>query len=76
MGFCKHACPKCEEEWVCDFPYTSQHEYFEEVVQLGYYCNSYCPNCMTKEREEIDSLYQINKNHNLTEKKLEYNSEI
>ncbi|MHA1405909.1 MAG: hypothetical protein ACTSSG_00825 [Candidatus Heimdallarchaeaceae archaeon] len=72
MVYCKHKCPECETEWECDFPYYSNHEYFEEVVQLGYYCNSYCPNCKPKERKELDELFQISNNHTNLEKKLSF----
>lgn len=61
MPTCEHKCTKCGEQWVCDFPYFSNHDYFEEAVQTGSYCNSYCPNCNVEEREEIKNLFEAGK---------------
>ena len=62
MEYCEHKCNKCGEEWKCEFPYYSNHDYFEEFVQQGYYCNSYCPKCKPEERKEIDHLFGVSEN--------------
>ena len=57
MPECKHECDKCGEKWGCNFPTYSEHQHYEEVVELGYYCNSYCPNCDSKKRNNLDELF-------------------
>ena len=61
MGFCRHKCEQCNEEWICDFPYFSNHDYFEEAVTSGSYCNAYCPNCEAEKREELKELFETSK---------------
>ncbi|MHA1259233.1 MAG: hypothetical protein ACTSSG_00720 [Candidatus Heimdallarchaeaceae archaeon] len=55
---CKHTCEKCGEEWECSFPYYSNHQYLEEFIEHGNYCNAYCPICSPKERKKIDLLFE------------------
>lgn len=54
---CKHECEKCNTTWECDYPYYSNHEYFEDIVQNGSYCNAFCPSCQKEERRELDELF-------------------
>ena len=55
---CKHMCEDCGEEWECKFPYYSNYQHFEEVVDYIGYCNSFCPTCLPVKRENIDSLFE------------------
>ncbi len=54
---CKHECPSCYEEWECDFPFNSEFSNLETTMSLGYYCNSWCPACDSKERDNLDELF-------------------
>ena len=58
MENCKHKCKSCGETWECDFPYYSSHQYFEEVVEFGQYCNAWCPSCETEKRYAVDKLFE------------------
>ncbi|MHA1953922.1 MAG: hypothetical protein ACXAAM_09430 [Candidatus Heimdallarchaeaceae archaeon] len=58
MGECDHICSKCGEEWKCDFPYFSSHQYYEDVLQQGSYCNAYCPSCDPEERADMKNLFE------------------
>ena len=64
MYSCDHKCLKCGEEWVCDFPYFSNHDFFEEAVQSGSYCNAWCPSCNSDERKEIKKLFETGDEQN------------
>jgi len=55
---CKHTCDKCDEEWECKFPYYSNHQYLEEIIDNGSYCNAYCPKCSPVKREDLDKLFE------------------
>ena len=57
MGMCKHNCSICGESWDCEFPYYSNHDFFEDLVQQGYYCNAYCPSCESEKRDELVSIF-------------------
>lgn len=57
MSECKHECEKCGEKWNCDFPTYSEHQHYEEAVEQGYYCNSYCPTCDSVNREETEGIF-------------------
>ena len=54
---CKHECD-CGEKWECIFPYYSNYQYFEDVIESGSYCNSYCPICSPMKRDRLDSLFK------------------
>ncbi len=57
MSECKHECDKCGEKWGCNFPTYSEHQHYEEVVELGYYCNSFCPKCDSEERQDTEDIF-------------------
>jgi hypothetical protein len=60
MRTCDHKCNSCGEEWECDFPYYSNHHFFEEVVKQGSYCNAWCPKCDPEERQSWKELFEEN----------------
>ncbi|MHA1623114.1 MAG: hypothetical protein ACTSVO_13360 [Candidatus Heimdallarchaeaceae archaeon] len=55
---CKHECDHCGEEWECKFPYYSNHQYLEDIIEHGSYCNAYCPICSPIKRENFDALFE------------------
>ena len=57
MKSCKHVCNLCGNEWNCDFPYYSDYNFYEDAVQLGSYCNSWCPKCQEVERKNTTELF-------------------
>ncbi|NPD90066.1 MAG: hypothetical protein HGN29_15235 [Asgard group archaeon] len=58
MSECDHKCSKCGEEWKCDFPYFSNHHFYEDVLQQGSYCNAWCPSSERKERKDLKELFE------------------
>jgi len=55
---CKHECEHCGEKWECKFPYYSNHQYLEDFIDHGSYCNAYCPICFPVKRENLDTLFE------------------
>jgi hypothetical protein len=55
---CKHECVECGKTWECSHPYQSEYQFFENTVNSGYYCNSFCPSCQVEDREEIELLFE------------------
>lgn len=58
MGECDHKCSKCGEEWKCNFPYLSNHQFYEDVLQQGSYCNAWCPSCDPDKRDDMKKLFE------------------
>lgn len=58
MKYCSHECTNCGETWNCSYPYRSEFQFFETVVNNGSYCNSFCPSCQKDERAELDLLFE------------------
>ena len=57
MKKCEHECKECGKKWECSYPYYSNFQFFNTVVNNGYYCNSFCPSCQAEKRKELDLLY-------------------
>ena len=58
MSECKHECQECGEKWNCNFPTYSEHQHYEEVIEMGYYCNSFCPNCNSEKRKDTEDIFE------------------